>query len=39
MNQPGFETNEIGTEAVAHDGVRGFQFEAGDQFGLDGDLE
>src|SRR5271167_1461728 len=39
MNQPGFEANEIGTEAVAHDGVRSLQFEAGDQLGLDGDLE
>src|SRR5271165_7337802 len=39
VNQPGFEANEISTEAVAHDGVWGFQFEAGDQLGLDGDLE
>src|SRR4029077_13161834 len=39
MNQLGFEANEIGTEAVAHAGVRGFQFEAGDQLGLDRDLD
>ena len=39
MNQLGFEANEIGTEAVAHDGVRGFQFEAGDQLRLDRDLD
>ena len=39
MKQPGFEANEIGAEAVAHDGVRGFQFETGDQLGLYGDLD
>src|SRR6516165_8403553 len=39
MNQLGSETNEIGTEAVAHDRVRGFQFDAGDQFGIDRDLD
>ena len=39
MNQLGFEANEIGTEAVAHDRVRRFQFDAGDQFGLDRDLD
>jgi hypothetical protein len=39
MNQLGFEANEIGTEAIAHDGVRGFQFETGDQLGLYGDLD
>jgi len=39
MNQLGFEANEVGTEAVAHDRVRGFQFEAGDQLRLDRDLD
>ena len=39
MNQLGFEANEVGTEAVAHDRVRGFQFEAGDQLWLDSDLD
>src|SRR5271169_1911784 len=39
MKQPGFEANEIGAEAVAHDGMRGFQFNAGDQLRLDGDLD
>jgi len=39
MNQLRFEADEIGTEAVAHDGVRGFQLEAGDQCRLDGDFE
>ena len=38
MNQLGFEANEIGAEAVAHDHVRGFQFDAGDQPGIDRDL-
>ena len=39
MNQPGFEANEICTETVTHDGVRGLQFEAGDQLRFDGDLD
>jgi len=39
MNQLGFEADEIGTEAVAHDCVRGFQFKAGDQLRLDSDLD
>ena len=39
MNQLGFEADEIGTEAVAHDRMRGFQFNAGDQLRLDSDLD
>jgi len=39
MNQLGFEANEVGAEAVAHDGVRSFQFEAGDQLWLDRDVD
>jgi hypothetical protein len=39
VNQPGFEANEIGTEAVAHDRVRRFQFDPGDERRLYCDLD
>src|SRR5205814_7640290 len=39
MKQLRFEANKVGAEAVAHDRMRGFQFEAGDQRGFDGDLK
>ena len=38
VHQFGFETNEIGAEAVAHDRVRSFQFDTGDQRGIDRDF-
>ena len=37
VHQFGLETNEIRAEAVAHDRVRGFQFDAGDERGIDRD--
>jgi hypothetical protein len=39
VNHPGFKANEIGTEAIAHDGVWRFQFYPGNQRGLDLDLD
>ena len=39
VHQFGFETNEIGAEAVAHDRVRSFQFDTGDQLGIDRDFD
>src|SRR5262249_12940589 len=39
VHQLAFETNEIGAEAVAHDRVWGFEFDSGDQRGIDRNVE